>query len=266
MGPLDPGDQDVSGQSRGGSGDGWDAGRYARHARFVAELAGPVLALLAPKPGERILDLGCGDGALTAELAQRGCHVVGVDADASMVAAARARGLDVRHRDARALDFADEFDAVFSNAALHWMPEAEEVAGRVRRALRPGGRFVGEFGGRGNVAQITDALQAVLRARGVSLSTEAVWYFPTAEAYAELLAAQGFRVERAELVARPTPLPTGIEGWLKTLAFPFLAALPEEERADALAETIARLQPRLRDAEGTWVADYVRLRFAAQRP
>jgi SAM-dependent methyltransferase len=137
----------------------WSASDYACNGRFVSELAGPVLAMLAPQPGERILDLGCGDGVLTAEIAATGADVVGVDLSEELLAAARERGLDVRRIDGHALDFDSEFDAVFSNAALHWMRRPELVIAGVARALLPGGRFVGELGGHGNVAAIATAMQ-----------------------------------------------------------------------------------------------------------
>lgn len=145
----------------------WDPERYARNARFVSHLGEPVVALLAPRPGERILDIGCGDGALTAKLAEAGCRVVGVDASAEQVAAARARGLDARVMNAAELDFEAEFDAVFSNACLHWIKAADAVVAGVRRALKPGGRFVAEFGGGSNVGRIVLALERALERRGI---------------------------------------------------------------------------------------------------
>jgi trans-aconitate methyltransferase len=241
----------------------WDAGCYARNARFVAELAAPVVELLAPRPGERILDLGCGDGALTEQLAALGCAVVGVDSGPAMVEAARARGLDARLVDGQALSFEAEFDAVFSNAALHWMRAPDAVIAGVRRALRPRGRFVGEFGGHGNVAAITVALVAVLAARGVDGIGAIPWYFPTPEAYARKLQIHGFTVDRIDLIPRPTLLPTDMAGWLETFADPFFARLPAELRAAARDEALALLAPCLRDERGRWTADYVRLRFAA---
>jgi len=145
----------------------WDPAQYAQGASFVPKLGEAALAWLAPQPGERILDLGCGDGALTQKFCEAGCEVVGVDASAAQVSAARARGLDARCANGEALNFRAEFDAVFSNAALHWMKNADAVLSGVRRALRPGGRFAGEFGGKGNVAQVQAALEAELAARGL---------------------------------------------------------------------------------------------------
>ena len=246
-------------------GQEWQAGRYAVNARFVAELGGPVVELLDPRPSERILDLGCGDGVLTKRLADMGCAVVGVDAGPDMIRAAVDLGLDARVVDGHALGFEREFDAVFSNAALHWMRrDPGAVVAGVARALKPGGgRFVGEFGGHGNVAAITVALLAVLARRGLDGMTAYPWYFPTPEAYRARLEAHGFAVERIELIPRPTSLPTGMSAWLDTFSEPFLKLLPEDERAAAKDEAVALLAPALRDERHGWIADYVRLRFRA---
>ena len=183
----------------------WDPDVYAKNARFVADLGQPVVDLLAPRPGERILDLGCGDGALTKRLAELGCDVVGVDSSAAQVAAARARGLDARRVDGYALAFDGEFDAVFSNAALHWMKDAERVLAGVHRALRPGGRFVAECGGSGCVETIDTALIDGLQRRGLDGLAASPWYFPTTEDYGQKLTTAGFDVEvhRAHSEADP---------------------------------------------------------------
>jgi trans-aconitate methyltransferase len=241
----------------------WSAATYAANARFVADLGAPVLDLLAPRPGERILDLGCGDGALTQAIARAGATVVGVDGSPDLVQASRARGLDARVMDGQKLTFSGEFDAVFSNAALHWMPDADAVIAGVVRALKPGGRFVGEMGGHGNVAAIVTALHASLRARGMQLAHAFSWFFPTAEHYAALLEAHGFIVGTATLIPRPTHLPTGMSGWLATFAAPFLRDIPHSEHQAILQEVEALLVRPLRTASGDWIADYVRLRFAA---
>jgi SAM-dependent methyltransferase len=241
----------------------WQADRYATNARFVADLGMPVVELLAPQTGERVLDLGCGDGALTAKLAATGVDVVGVDASAEMIEAARGRGLDARVMPGENLGFAAEFDAVFSNAALHWMPDADAVIAGARRVLKPGGRFVGEFGGHGNVAAIVVALVAVLVRRGHDGAAAIPWYFPTADAYRAKLEHHGFAVDRIELIPRPTPLPTDMAGWLDTFAENFFSRLEPNERPEARAEVLALLRPCLCDHDGRWTADYVRLRFAA---
>lgn len=242
----------------------WDPAQYATHGGFVPILGEPALQLLAPQPGERILDLGCGDGVLTAALAAAGARVVGVDASPEQVAAARRRGLDARVKDGAALDFAAEFDAVFSNAALHWMGAPDAVLAGVHHALKPGGRFVAEMGGHGNVAAIRVALIAVLAARGLT-PAPAPWYFPTANAYAAALDRHGFAVETIALIARPVALPTDMEGWLETFAAPYFATLPAGDRQAARRETVDLLRPVLCDEAGDWTADYVRLRFAARR-
>ena len=243
----------------------WDPARYARNARFVAELGLPVVELLAPQPGERILDLGCGDGALTEKLAALGCQVLGVDASPEQVAAARARGMDARVVDADDLPFHEGFDAVFSNAALHWMPRPDAVIAGVWRALVPGGRFVAECGGHGNIARIRAALYAALEGRGIDPRPLDPWYFPTVEEYRARLERQAFRVESIALFPRPTALPGDIIPWLETFAGSFLAAVPASERPALLAELRQALLPDLCDKSGHWTADYVRLRFAATK-
>lgn len=243
----------------------WDPERYARHARFVSELGQPVLDLLAPRPGERILDLGCGDGVLTERLVAAGCRVVGVDGSPAQVAAARARGIDAHVTDGQALTFEDEFDAVFSNAALHWMKRADHVIAGVRRALRPAGRFVGEMGGRGCVEAIRSALIAGLERRGIDGTALDPWYFPDVPEYRARLEAARFRVDYIALLPRPTPLPGDVTGWLETFAECFTGALPTADRAAYVAEVREALRPLLCDASGAWTADYVRLRFAATK-
>lgn len=250
----------------GGPTQHWDPDRYARNARFVAELGQPVVALLAPRVGERILDLGCGDGALTQHLAEAGAIVVGVDSSAEQVAAARAAGLDARVMSGEALTFDGDFDAVFSNAALHWMRRPAAVIAGVWCALKPGGRFVGEMGGHGNVHLIMTALVAALDRRGLDGRAAVPWYFPTPGEYRGLLGAQGFRVRAIDLIPRPTPLPGDIVGWLETFAENFTRRVPTAERAGFLDEVAAALRPHLCSADGAWTADYVRLRFAADKP
>jgi trans-aconitate methyltransferase len=245
----------------------WDASRYAINAAFVPALGQPVLDLLQPLPGERILDLGCGDGTLTEKLVATGADVVGVDSSKEMVAAARQRGLDARVMDATKLSFDQEFDAVFSNAVLHWIkddPDAAIVS--AYRALRRPGRFVGEMGGHGCVAAIHIALMVGVERRGIQNAAGIrPWYFPTVDDYAARLERAGFVAESVQLIPRPTPLPAGMRGWLETFANPFCAVLPEDQRADFLNEATELLSSVLRDEKGRWTADYMRLRFVARK-
>ncbi|MEM7301143.1 MAG: methyltransferase domain-containing protein [Pseudomonadota bacterium] len=240
----------------------WNTEVYNKNTRFVSVYGEGVVELLAPQAGERILDLGCGDGALTIKLKEAGVDVVGADASDNFVEAARALGLDVHLIDAHALNFDTEFDAVFSNAALHWMLEPTKVIDGVVRALKPGGRFVGEFGGYGNVAAITTALRAVGEAMDGDPLLAGPWFFPTVEQYQEMLEAAGFRVDAITTFYRPTPLPTDIRGWLETMRRPFFEQFGARQE-EAYERVIRALEPSLRDYKGNWIADYVRLRFAA---
>lgn len=244
----------------------WDVERYATDGRFVADLAGPVLALLDARAGERILDLGCGDGRLSAQLTELGVNVVGIDSSAAMVAAAAKRGVDSRRIDAQALAFDGEFDAVFSNAALHWMPEADAVADGVFAALKPGGRFVAEMGGHGNLAAIRIAIRSAIELVTGATAPDDNKLYPTPEAYTAVLNRAGFAVDRCDLVPRPTPLPTGLKGWIETFAGRLIGGFDAgvQESIIAAAERLAA--PDLRDDEGRWTADYVRLRFKATKP
>jgi SAM-dependent methyltransferase len=244
----------------------WDAASYARNARFVADHAGEVVAWLALKSGERVLDLGCGDGALTEGLVAQGATVVGVDVSDNLLAAALARGLDVRKADARALPFHEEFDAVFSNAVLHWVREPDVAARSIYEALKPGGRFVAEFGGHGNVAAVTTALRAAALIHGGSTDLAAPWFYPTTGEYRSILQNSGFNVPRIGLFPRPTPLPTGMDGWLDTFRKPFFDQFAPDRRVKVRADVIALLKPALCDTLGNWTADYVRLRVAATKP
>ena len=243
----------------------WSAERYAATAHFVPAFGAPVVELLDPKPGERILDLGCGDGVLTEKIAALGAKVVAVDAAPDMVAAAKARGLDARVVPGQSLAFEGEFDAVFSNAALHWMRPPEAVLAGIYRALKPGGRFVAEMGGHNNIAAFMVAAAAVLGRRGLDAHKLSPWYFPSAAAYRRKLEAAGFSVVDIAIVPRPTVLESGLQAWLDNFAEDFVAPLAEPERRAARSEIVDLLRPVWIDEDGTWIADYVRLRFRAIR-
>ena len=250
----------------------WDSSRYAVNGRFVATLGAPVVALLSPQPGEHILDAGCGDGALTQQLTQSGAILRGVDASLPMIEAARARGLKVDHADLTELPYDSELDAVFSNAALHWIPETLQPAALagIHRALRPGGRFVAEMGGLGNIAAIRVALSVILARYGLDAEALAASFYPSADHYGSLLQSAGFTVHTIEIIPRPTPLPNGPDGmavWLNTFRNGVLDLIPNPtERAEALAATVELMRPVLQDAPTqNWTADYIRLRFQANR-
>jgi trans-aconitate methyltransferase len=244
----------------------WDPAQYAANARFVSDLGEPLLDLLAPRAGERILDLGCGDGALTEKLVAAGCEVVGIDGSPGQVAAARARGLDARVENAESRPISTEFDALFSKAVLHWLRDQPSLLPKGRRALRPGGRFVAELGGVNCVQTIRHALHAAVMRRGIDPQPLDPWFFPTAEEYRTLLERAGFAIEQLMLFPRPTPLPGDVTQWLETFARPFLGALAPADRDAFLAEVREETRPVLFEEGRGWTADYVRLRFRASLP
>jgi SAM-dependent methyltransferase len=243
----------------------WDPETYAKNARFVSDLGSPVLELLSPQPGERILDLGCGDGVLTKKLTEFGCEVVAVDSSAPQVEAARRLGVEAYVMSGEELPYGEEFDAVFSNAVLHWIKRADVMIEGVYRSLRPGGRFVAECGGHGCVNKISTALVQALNRRGIDGESRVPWYFPTPEDYGSRLERAGFRVNSIALIPRPTQLPGDIIGFLETFGQSFLAGLSGQARDEYLYEVRLLLESQLVNPEGIWVADYVRLRFSATK-
>lgn len=247
----------------------WDAGLYeAKHA-FVWEKARGLLEWLAPGAGERILDLGCGTGQLSAEIAASGARVVGVDRSPDMIATARKRFPAFRFElcDARALPFHEEFDAVFSNAALHWIPQAEQVVSGISRALKPGGRFVAEFGGKGNVQNVVAALEHALADVKISAEGANPWYNPSIAEYSALLERQGLEVRQALLFDRPTKLEDrelGLANWMEMFCESFVRRVPEAKRADYLRGVEAAARSSLWKTDH-WELDYRRLRIEARK-
>jgi trans-aconitate methyltransferase len=244
----------------------WDPALYDQKHAFIFEYGKGLLSLLAPQAGERILDLGCGTGHLARDIAASGARVVGIDASAEMIEQARKAypGIEFRVADARTFSFPYRFDAIFSNAALHWIPEAERVLERISAALRPGGRFVAELGGKGNVASITGALQEVMR-ETVGVEVESGWYFPSIGTYTALLEKHGLAVKSAVLFDRPTKLEEGERGlrnWFAMFGEGMFVDLPSERKQQVIEQVETRLRPGL-FRDGSWFADYRRLRVVA---
>jgi SAM-dependent methyltransferase len=252
----------------------WSPADFAQNGRFVPELGVAALQLLDPQPGELILDVGCGDGTLTAKIVEAGARVIGLDSSPEMVEAARSRGIDAFLADAETLDLQRQaerfgkFDAVFSNAALHWMLDPDAVATGIFSVLKDGGRFVGEMGAAGNLAVLRRGMREELAERGYTLPDEDPQWYPAAEEFTRLYCVAGFTEVRAQRIERPTNLPAGITGWIRTFRSGLLdvAMVPEWARDEVAAAIEARLAPELQKADGTFFADYVRLRFAMKKP
>jgi len=238
----------------------WDAADYAKVGAFVAELGGAALDLLDPQPGERILDVGCGEGTLTKKIVGRGATVLGIDNSPEMIAAARAAGIDAILLAAENMTFSSEFDAAFSNATLHWVLEKEQAARAISRALKPDGRFAGEMGGEGNLKKLREALDNELIIRGHQPPVEASNWYASPEEFAAVYEAAGFHELDARLIERPTPIEHGVAAWVTTFRRGWLdrAQVPEGERAEIAAAVADRI--------GSNVADYVRLRFIMRKP
>jgi SAM-dependent methyltransferase len=247
----------------------WSPADYAQNAGFVPALGAAALALLDPRPGELVLDIGCGDGTLTQQISAAGAKAIGLDASPEMVEVARAKGVDAYVADAQALDLEAQrsrfgrFDAAFSNAALHWMLDPNAVARGVFALLRPGGRFVGEMGGEGNVRILRRGIREELIERGYRVPAEDPQWYASPAAFRHVYLDAGFDDIEVNLIERPTPLPTGISGWVKTFRTGWMdmAGVAADDR-EAVARAIEkRLTPELQREDGSYFADYVRLRF-----
>ncbi len=238
----------------------WNAADYARVGGFVAELGEAALDLLDPEPGERILDVGCGEGTLTRRIAERGASVLGIDNSPDMVRAAREKGVDAVLMDVADLRFQAEFDAAFSNATLHWVLNKERAAAAIFTALRSGSRFAGEMGGEGNLARLREALDTELLIRGYAPPGESANWYPSTEEFAAVYAAAGFEHIDARLIERPTPLEHGVAAWVTTFRRGWL------ERAGVREAEWPEIGQAIADRLGTDTADYVRLRFIMRKP
>jgi trans-aconitate methyltransferase len=246
--------------------DRWDSALYDDRHSFVWKKAEDLIDLLDPRPGEHILDLGCGTGHLTSQIAERGAEVIGLDASASMIAQARQNYPKLRFvlGDARTFELGREFEAVFSNAALHWIPESALVIAGVAGALKPGGRFVLEMGGKGNIARIVGTITAVLKEAGFQARNP--WYFPSAAEYASALEQQDFEVQALWTIQRWNKLEhpeRGLREWLEMFAGLWFESIA----ANARLAIVAEIESRLRDSlfrDHAWWADYRRLRIVAR--
>lgn len=247
--------------------DRWDSSLYDDRHSFVWKAGAGLLELLEAKPGERILDLGCGTGHLTVKIAEAGAEVLGLDSSLSMVAQARQNypKLKFQLADAKEFTVAEPVHAVFSNAVLHWIQEPKAVIARVAAALQPGGRFVLEFGAKHNIERIRTTLEAALLRRGVEAKNP--WYYPSLAEYGTLLEEHGFEIRYAATFPRFTKLEhpeRGLREWIEMFCGSYLALLPAAEHGALFSEIEEALRQELH-RDGYWHADYRRLRMVAER-
>jgi trans-aconitate 2-methyltransferase len=245
--------------------DAWDSSLYDDRHSFVWKKSADLVEMLDPKPGERILDLGCGTGHLTSQIAAGGAEVVGLDSSPSMVAQARQNFPKIRFQLADARNFRVDapYDAIFSNAALHWVREAAEAVESMARALKPGGRLVLEMGAQGNIAKIGKGIETVLRAAGFTATNQ--WFFPRLGEYASLLESHGFEIEIGQTFPRWNRLEhpdRGLREWMEMFAGAYFEDVPADRKEALVREIEERLRPDLW-CDGAWFADYRRLRIRA---
>lgn len=244
----------------------WDSKSYEKNASFVFKYGEDLLSLLDPKQGENILDIGCGTGVLTKKIEQTGAKVIGIDSSEDMIESACKLGLKAYTGYAEHMSYDSEFDAVFSNATLHWIKDQKSLIDAVYKSLKKSGRFVAEFGGKGNVNAVRSALHESFKKRGIDPLKIDPWYFPDKAEYKSLLEEKGFFVEFIELFNRPTLLDGDIEeGWLNIFCKNFLNIISEEERDEFIKELVTVLKPELCDKNGKWTIDYVRIKIKATK-
>lgn len=244
--------------------DSWNSMLYDQNHSFVSKFGESIVELLAPQVGERVLDLGCGTGDLAKQIADLGSQVIGVDQSDNMITEAKRKypHIPFKVENARSLSYEREFDAVFSNAALHWIQAPEEVLSSIHKALIPGGRLVAEFGGKDNVKQIIDALLLQFQRNGIEDGANRIpWYFPSIGEYTTLMEETGFHVSFAQHFARPTPLEgkDGLRNWLNMFGDSFFKGLTDRERDQLITDTENHLRPTMFQ-NGQWLADYKRIR------
>lgn len=241
----------------------WNAEQYQKGASFVSRLGTPVLELLAPESGEKILDLGCGDGTLTSQIQNRNCEVLGIDSSASMIAKAREKGLKARVLSAENIDYHCQFDAVFTNAVLHWVDDIDAVVTKVHHALKVNGRFIGEFGGKGNIEALISQISVTFSEFPEFGEFNNPWYFPSTEEFSSVLERSRFQIQYIELIPRPTTLKSGINSWLKIFTNSITEGLSVEQKKIFITEVTKKLKPLIFSETEGWIADYVRIRFKA---
>jgi len=242
----------------------WNADKYNKHANFVSNLAFPVIDLLELKKNESILDLGCGDGTLAVEMEKLGANVIAVDLSENMVSKTKEKGIQSFVMSATELTFENEFDAVFSNAVLHWVKDADKAIKKILKSLKSDGRFIAEFGGYGNIKYLTDAMQEVFNNNKEFGSFNNPWYFPKDTDYKQLLEQNGFNVEYIKLIPRPTKI-DDMSNWLDIFANGIISHLTEEQQKQFKQEVRVILEPKIYSNKDGWVADYVRLRLKATK-
>lgn len=245
--------------------DNWNANLYDQKHSFVSKYGSNLIDLLAPKQGEKILDLGCGTGDLAKKLDDVGVNVVGVDKSQNMVAQALSKypHIHFKVRDAASLGYNREFDAVFSNATIHWIKQPEQALNSIYQCLKPGGRFVAEFGGKGNVQIITDEIIQQLKQAGIDYRMEQFpWYYPSIGEYTSLMEEIGFRVIFAEHFDRPTPLDgeNGLRNWIEMFGCQMFAGI-DKDKIDGIITKVETNLKEILYKNGLWAADYKRIRI-----
>lgn len=241
----------------------WNAEQYQKDASFVSQLGTHVLELLAPQSGEKILDLGCGDGTLTLQIQNYNCDVLGIDSSASMIAKAREKGLKARVLSAENIDYHCQFDAVFTNAVLHWVDDIDGVITNIYHSLKANGRFIGEFGGKGNIEALISQISATFQEFPEFGEFNNPWYFPSTEEFSLVLKRKGFQIQYIELIPRPTPLKSGIENWLEIFTNSITNRLSVEQKKIFITKVNQKLKPLIFSEKEGPIADYVRIRFKA---